>query len=318
MTIQSSTLPLVTIGITCYNASDTIQSALTSVIDQDYPFVDIIIIDDCSSDNSFEIIQDFSSDCIRTYRNSFNRGASYTRNLILNYALGDLICFVDDDDIIHASRISLQVDRMISSGFPDNFKLVSVPSMTRRYASGYVRLLPSLGLRGRPPTSKEMIDYLFFKKQHRSVDYGFCAPSCAFMLSTSFAKTSGGFDSSLRRVEDVDFVIRLCFNGATFIGLPDYLISQNSTVGDDKNAFVNYLSELCLVDKYRDYLHSVSMYRYSRLSVKLRFAYFSKKFLLFLRIFVLLFSVKPVYTIATVTDSSLRRLLHEFRNFIGF
>ena len=317
MTRQSTSLPLVTVGITCFNAQDSILQALQSAFDQDYPYVEIIVVDDCSSDNSLEVLAGVRSRPFQLICNSSNQGASYCRNLIVSSASGDLLCFIDDDDVALPSRISLQVSQLVDFGFPRNIKTISIPSMLRTYPSGYIRHLPSLGASGPPPNATEMINYLFFKKITPGVDYGFCAPSSAFMVSTLFARSCGGFDPSLRRVEDVDFILRLCFQGASFVGLPQPLVHQTASVGSDKTAFANYLSELSLVDKYQSYLVSIGMYRYSRLSVVLRFAYFSRRFFMFFKTFLLLILEKPFYAIFTVLGSSFNRFVHEIRIYTG-
>ena len=54
-------LPSVTIGITCFNAVETIGKCVESALAQNYPCFDIIIVDDCSTDGSLSILQSFSS-----------------------------------------------------------------------------------------------------------------------------------------------------------------------------------------------------------------------------------------------------------------
>ena len=109
----------VTIGITCFNAEDTIEKAIDGAINQEWANKEIIVVDDGSKDNSQMIIEKkISKNKILFIKNKSNRGASYSRNKIIEKSKGDLICFMDDDDFSDPRRIKLQVDEFIKKGFP--------------------------------------------------------------------------------------------------------------------------------------------------------------------------------------------------------
>ena len=81
--------PTIVIGITCYNAELTI-SPPDSALDQTYNAHEIIIVDDCSNDNTVSIIDKYSSvrHNIFVFKNKFNSGVAYSRNLIIENATG--------------------------------------------------------------------------------------------------------------------------------------------------------------------------------------------------------------------------------------
>ena len=102
--------PTITIGITCYNAELTISSALDSALDQTYNAHEIIIVDDSSKDNTVSIIDKYSSvrQNIFVFKNKFNSGVAYSRNLIIENATGEFLAFFDDDDISDPRRLELR------------------------------------------------------------------------------------------------------------------------------------------------------------------------------------------------------------------
>lgn len=84
-----------------FNAEKTINRCLDSIIEQTYKDWELLLIDDGSSDNSFAICSDYSKRDrrIKVFQQE-NRGPSVARNIGLNHAVGEWICFVDSDDFI--------------------------------------------------------------------------------------------------------------------------------------------------------------------------------------------------------------------------
>lgn len=90
---------LISIVIPLYNKSAHIESTINSVLDQDSKNFELLIIDDGSTDNSLNIVQEIKSDKIRIIRKK-NEGVSKTRNVGIDKAKGDYILFLDADDIL--------------------------------------------------------------------------------------------------------------------------------------------------------------------------------------------------------------------------
>lgn len=308
-----STLPSVTIGITCFNAADTIVRCVESALTQNYPNYDIIIVDDCSTDGSSLILRSFSSSIITLLENTYNLGCSASRNLIVSTSQSDLICFLDDDDASHPDRLYLQVQALLNVGFKANPYIVCMPSMVRHYPSGYSKYFSALGTTGKPPTPFQFFDYLLFNKHSFGVDYGYCCPTASLMTSRQLFIDSGMFDVSMKRVEDNDIVLRFCQLSCFFVGIDIPLVFQSSSVSSDKSYRINLLSELRLLRKHKSYLLSCSMYRYSRLSVFLRYYYFKRFFAKFFAYICLLFLDHPFYSISHYSRTFLRRGIHDLR-----
>lgn len=103
---------LVSVIIPVYNAAKTIEKTIKSVLHQSYTYFEIIIIDDCSTDNSFQIIEELSESDSRIilYRNEKNLGVAKTRNAGINIAKGEFISFLDSDDIWKSTKLEKQLE----------------------------------------------------------------------------------------------------------------------------------------------------------------------------------------------------------------
>ncbi|WP_460850126.1 glycosyltransferase family A protein, partial [Phytohabitans suffuscus] len=80
-----------------------------SVLRQDYPFYEIVIIDDFSDDNSFKIIKEFESDKVKIFRNEKNFGTGYTKRRCIEESSGEIFCFLDSDDELASHALSSMV-----------------------------------------------------------------------------------------------------------------------------------------------------------------------------------------------------------------
>lgn len=103
---------LVSIIMAAYNAENTIGQAITSVILQTYTDFELIIVNDCSTDRTVDVINEFiKKDArIRLINNSKNMGVSYTRKHGLNEAEGSWIAILDSDDLWLPEKLAKQVE----------------------------------------------------------------------------------------------------------------------------------------------------------------------------------------------------------------
>ncbi|HEC1752103.1 TPA: glycosyltransferase family 2 protein, partial [Campylobacter lari] len=103
--------PLISVIMPCYNRENYIISAIESILNQTYSNFEFIIIDDCSTDNTFEIVKHYANldKRIIPFRNDRNSHIVYSLNFGLNIAKGKYIARMDDDDISLPSRFEKQV-----------------------------------------------------------------------------------------------------------------------------------------------------------------------------------------------------------------
>ncbi|KQC02425.1 glycosyltransferase family 2 protein [Pedobacter sp. Hv1] len=100
--------PLVSIIIPVYNKAEYIEQTIQSALNQTWTNIEIIIVDDESTDNSLAIAKKYENETIHIF-NQPNNGASSARNLGLKKAKGDYIQFLDADDLISPDKIESQL-----------------------------------------------------------------------------------------------------------------------------------------------------------------------------------------------------------------
>lgn len=102
---------IISIIMPLYNNEDYIEQCLEGIMNQNFQEFELIIVNDCSTDNSESKVQKFiSKNPSLQYiyiKNKQNRGPSYSRNIGLQKATGDFVCFLDSDDIYHPDFLKL-------------------------------------------------------------------------------------------------------------------------------------------------------------------------------------------------------------------
>ncbi|MEG0034962.1 MAG: glycosyltransferase family 2 protein, partial [Bacilli bacterium] len=96
---------LVSIIIPAYNAEKTLKRCIDSVMNQSYTNFELIIVNDCSTDNTLGIVREYKDERIKIISNSKKLGLASRNNGFLN-AHGELIYFLDSDDFIDANTLS--------------------------------------------------------------------------------------------------------------------------------------------------------------------------------------------------------------------
>ncbi|WP_298780254.1 glycosyltransferase family 2 protein [uncultured Polaribacter sp.] len=101
-------MPTVSIIIPLFNSKCFFEDTILSAINQSYPLIEIIIVDDFSTDGSFEIAQKYQSYNVILKKNK-TKGACAARNYGFELSTGDYIQYLDADDILHPSKIENQL-----------------------------------------------------------------------------------------------------------------------------------------------------------------------------------------------------------------
>jgi len=100
---------LVSVILTTYNRCELISKSISSVLKQDYPQLELVVVDDHSSDNTYDILRQYNDKRINYIRHQRNLGLASARNTGLSASRGKYIAFLDDDDEWLSEKISLQV-----------------------------------------------------------------------------------------------------------------------------------------------------------------------------------------------------------------
>jgi hypothetical protein len=114
--------PKVTVLMPVYNGNRYLRDSIESVLNQEFTDFELLIIDDCSRDDSVVIVQSYQDQRVRFLQNAVNLGQTRTLNKGLELAKGDYIARQDQDDISLPKRLKVQVE------FLDNHRHIGVVS----------------------------------------------------------------------------------------------------------------------------------------------------------------------------------------------
>ena len=107
---------LISVVIPTYNRKDKLPACIASVLAQTYPNLEVIVVDDASTDGT-ELLFDCNIDPrVHYVRYGDNRGACYARNLGAQRAHGSILAFQDSDDLWHPDKLQKQYDLLTATG----------------------------------------------------------------------------------------------------------------------------------------------------------------------------------------------------------
>lgn len=191
-------LPLVSILITAYNAEPWIAETLATATSQTYPDVQVIVVDDGSTDATLDIAREFSSSMVTVIAQE-NAGACAARNRAFGASQGELIQYLDADDLLAPDKIERQVER-----------LATEPAGT--VASGpWVRFHDVPPPPGERPARLDWRDYdpaSDWLVESWALQNGMFAPF-AWLTPRHLVKAAGPWRESLKRNQDGEFFARV-------------------------------------------------------------------------------------------------------------
>lgn len=107
---------LISIIMPAYNAEKYISESIHSIIAQTYKDWELIVVDDCSTDRTAEIVKSFAEKRIKYLKNDKNSGAAVSRNRAIAEASGRWLAFLDADDLWYPEKLEKQLDFIIKTG----------------------------------------------------------------------------------------------------------------------------------------------------------------------------------------------------------
>jgi alpha-1,3-rhamnosyltransferase len=183
---------LVTVVIPCYNHREFVPAAIESVLRQTYPSIQLVVIDDGSTDGSPAILEGLATQHGFDLLTQSNTGVCRALNrAIRERAKGRYIALLGSDDIWALDKVALQIARLRAE--PDSeFCYAQARTFQRTLADAYGAPFPSR------PVEGAVIDRVVFR-QH--------VPAGTMLFTRALYDSLGGFDEQLKE-EDWDFVIR--------------------------------------------------------------------------------------------------------------
>jgi glycosyltransferase involved in cell wall biosynthesis len=236
---RAMTHPLVSVAIPAYNASRYIAETLDSLLSQRYPHVEVIVVDDGSTDNTAEALRPYM-ECIVYHRQS-NAGLGAARNAGMRLARGEFIAWCDADDICETDRLLTQVAYLahnpaavaVGSNFAafDGESRVFDPAHAKSYYSelaqhGLAGIFPNCeDFDGRtvewiaPPLAQTCKVY-WGDAWQRLLLGNFMHPP-TMMMRAKVREQVGWLQEDLRKTEDWEYITRIARCGAiAFIDAP--------------------------------------------------------------------------------------------------
>ena len=191
--------PIVTVCIPAYNHEKYIRSAINSVIEQTYNAIELIIINDGSTDTTHDVIKALEQQCIErfvkfTYLSQTNHGISDTLNKMLHMAIGEYFIITSSDDGQTKERVEVFVDFMTKH-----------PNYDFCY-SGYTTMDESgISLKSILPLSHELtFEQVLFRQQNISY--------ISYMARINALKNIGGYIKGIK-IEDWELALRITAKG---------------------------------------------------------------------------------------------------------
>ena len=284
--------PLVTIGITAYNAVDTVERVVASARAQTWRPTEIVVVDDCSRDDTGAVLAGLNAGCVdmRVFHKVANEGVGAARNLIVEEARGEFIAFFDDDDRSAPERVARQLERILAyeGDHAGGAPVVCHTARRQLFADGTARIVPTMGTRraGPAPAGWAVAERVLIGTALKD-GYGACA-TCSQMGRTSIYRALGGFDPAFRRGEDSELVIRLAKAGAHFVGIAAPLVEQIMTATPNKSLRSETDFMLKLLEKHRDVPDRHGLFEFCREWIEAKHAWLEGRRAVFLaKIFAL-------------------------------
>lgn len=196
-------LPLVSVIVPVYNARRFVGEAIRSVVAQAYRPLELLVVDDASTDGSLDVVRRLAPRCpgLRVLRLPANRGPAAARNRGLAEARGDLVTFLDADDTMVADRLRLQVRYLIARPEVDLVLGAEEPVTEADAPRDLIRRRRSRGSGTRFHIMSMMV-------RRRALD------------------VVGGFDPTYRVAEDLDWLFRARRAGI-MIGTLDRVVTHH-------------------------------------------------------------------------------------------
>lgn len=200
--------PLVTVYMPTHNRASLVVRAIKSILGQSYKNIEIIVVDDGSTDNTTEALKTYAERRQIIYlKNDTPKGAPFSRNRAINQAKGELITGLDDDDFFLPTRIQMMVkafdssDSFVSTGY----KVQSVNDTNIVYATAMVIDLDGL-----------LLSNIIGNQ---------------ILVRTNILRELGGFDESLPAWQDYDMWIRLVrrYGPGRRINFQSYVVDKSHT-----------------------------------------------------------------------------------------
>ena len=221
---------LISIIIPTYNRGHLIESAIRSVLTQSYDKFELIVVDDGSKDNTFEVIKAICDNRIKYIKHEKNKGVAAARNTGIQASCGEFVAFQDDDDIWQPEKLEKEVNCIY--GVSKDAEVVYTRAC--KLEKGISTYIPSDKIR----TLEGNVYRTLLWQNYIAL------PSVLFRRTC--LEKAGLFDETLIAFEDWDFLLRLSkYYSFKYIAEP--LVIVNQTHGSLLSKEVTFIRALAAI-----------------------------------------------------------------------
>lgn len=200
-------IPKITVLMTVFNGKKYLKECMDSVLSQAFKDFEFLIVDDCSTDDSKELIKSYKDDRIRLIENKENLGQVKSLNIGIEHAMGEYIARMDQDDVMIKNRLKRQLD------FLNKNKNISV-------VGAWGELIDENGV--------VFKKYICPIKNEEMIGRVLCGWNSLMHMSVIFKKDAvisvGKYNESFSFAEDHDLWVRLLLKGHKLANIPKFLI----------------------------------------------------------------------------------------------
>lgn len=202
-----SSNPVISVIIPTYNRPENTIRAVNSALTQSLSELEVIVVDDGSTDATWRRVNEISSDHLRTFQHETNTGANAARNTGIRNAQGRYLAFLDSDDVWKPRKTELQVEHLEQTDDSAVYcDVVHSPDSifgTLTYRIG--RLIPGL-IETKRGGGEELLTSILSARFP-------LGGSSTLVVDTDFTREIGGFDEDFNRHQDWEFLARVVQHG---------------------------------------------------------------------------------------------------------
>jgi glycosyltransferase involved in cell wall biosynthesis len=240
-------LPQVSVIIPAYNRAKILPRAINSILSQTFQDFEIIVVDDCSKDNTDEVVRQYDDPRIRYTKHIQNKGGSAARNTGIKEARGEFIAFLDSDDEWLPNKLDKQINRFnqINGDCGLIYTYLEIVDREGNFLKNHC-----------VDSDGEVLKDLLVAN--------FIASTSSIIVKKKYMDQIGGFDTEMKSCQDWDLYIRLSQVCQIFC-IPEpltkhYVDESANRISNDKSSVIK--GHLRIQEKFRQ--------NYEKLPIDLR------------------------------------------------
>jgi glycosyltransferase involved in cell wall biosynthesis len=230
--------PKISVILPVFNREHLIERAIRSVLNQSYTNLELLVIDDASTDRTPKKIFEIMDDRLKYFRNNANFGPSKSRNRGIELSSGELIAFQDSDDEWYPDRLEKQINTLCNS---------SEDTAAVYCAMEFIDF----------NTGKKIGEFVYnadFRKTFTKGTHLVCPANVTVLIKKNILEEVGYFDERLFAEEDIELAIRVS-KKYRYEYIPESLVkitrNHDQLMANAKNYI---LAEEIIYEKHKDYL----------------------------------------------------------------